>query len=168
MIPELIEAHLREHYGPFARRTHAPAETASDLAASVHVTGRRVAKTVLIRLGGELAFAVVAATDHVNLPVLEEATALQAELVPEEELRTLFTPCDTGSEPALALFGLPIFVDHALTHEPWIVMAAGSHEDAVVLRTSEWMWCERVQPIVNLGVRRAPSPAGARAPGPAS
>lgn len=154
MIPDLIAEHLREHYGPFIHRTHPTAETARDLAAAEHVTGRRVAKTVLLRLGDDLAFAVVAASDRVNLSVLEEATGLAAELVAEQELQTLFTPCDTGAEPALALFGLPIFVDHALAREPWILMAAGTHQDAVVLRTSEWLWSEKVQPIVNLGVHQ--------------
>jgi len=162
MIPANVGEHLREHYGQFAHRIHPPVETARDLAAAEHVTGRRVAKPVVVRLGDELAFAVVAATDRVNLAVLEEATGLRPDLVPEVELGQRFPPCETGAEPALGLFGVPIFVDHALTREPWVLMAAGTRQDAVVLRTDEWLWCERAQPLLNLGARAVP--AGRAAP----
>jgi hypothetical protein len=32
-------------------------------------------------------------------------------------------------------------------------MPGGTHEDAIVLDTYEWMNCEKVQAIANLGVR---------------
>ncbi len=151
MIPARIEAHLRERYRAYEHHTHPAAATAQDLAAAEHVSGGQVAKPVVLRLGGELALAVVAATDRVNLSVLEEATGSRAELVPEAEFCERFTPCDAGAEPPLAIFGVRIFVDHALVRERKIVMAAGTHEDAVILETGEWLWCERAQPIVNLG-----------------
>jgi Ala-tRNA(Pro) deacylase len=151
MIPARIEAHLRERYRSYAHHTHRAAATAQELAAAEHVTGRRVAKAVVVSLGGELALAVVAATDRVNLSVLEEATGARAELLREAEFRERFTPCDAGAEPPFAIFGARIFVDRAFIQQWRIVMAAGTHEDAVVLDTGEWLWCERVQPIVNLG-----------------
>jgi len=153
MIPASIEAHLRERYRSYTHHTHAAAASAQDLAAAEHVSGHRVAKPVVVRLGGELALAVVAATDRVNLSVLEEATGSRAELMPEAEFCERFRPCDAGAEPPLAIFGARIFVDLAFIQQWRIVMAAGTHEDAVVLDTGEWLWCERAQPIVNLGQR---------------
>ncbi|WP_242395844.1 aminoacyl-tRNA deacylase [Anaeromyxobacter oryzisoli] len=153
MIPSLIEAHLREHHPEFEHHAHARAFTAQELAAAEHVTGYRVAKPVVVRLDGKLAIAVVAATDRVSLGTLEEATASSAELVPEVEFWPSFRPCDPGAEPPLALFGLPIFVDEKLLEEERLVMPGGTHEDAVVLETGEWLRCEQVQPVANLGVR---------------
>lgn len=153
MIPAMIETHLRERHRVYEHHRHGVAMTAQELAASEHVSGYRVAKAVVLRLDGKLAMAVVAATDRVSLGTLEEATASTAELVPETEFAGSFRPCEPGSEPPLALFGLPIFVDEKLLHEKKLLMPAGTHEDAIALDTHEWIQCEEVQPIANLGIR---------------
>lgn len=153
MIPTLIETHLKERHGGFEHRTHATAMTAQELAANEHVSGYRVAKPVVLKLDGKLAMAVVAATDRVSLGALEEATGATAELVPEGEFAVQFQPCEPGAEPPLAVFGIPIFADEKFLHERRLLMPAGTHEDAVLLDTHEWMTCEKVQPIANLGVR---------------
>ncbi len=155
MVPASVEAHLRR-YGVYERLVHLPAFTARDLAAAEHVSGYRVAKLVVLRLKGELAIAVIAATDRVNPRPLEEATGARAELVPEEEFVDRFRPCEPGAEPPLAMFGIPIYVDDKLIREPTLLIPAGTHEDAAVLDTSEWVWCERVQPLTNLGQRSPP------------
>jgi Ala-tRNA(Pro) deacylase len=153
MIPTTIEAHLRTYHGGFEHLVHESAMTAQDLAAADHVTGYRVAKPVVVRLGGELALAVVSAAEKVALGVLEEATGAQAELVPEAEFAQWFAPCDAGAEPALALFGLPIFADEKFLHADKVLMQAGTHEDSVVLDTHAWIREEKVQPVANLGAR---------------
>ena len=153
MIPETIERHLRSRYRGFEHHVHRSAMTAQQLAAAEHLDGHEVAKVVVLDLDGELAMAVVAATDRVNVAPLEEATGCVAELVPEAELAAQFAPCATGAVPPLAIFGVPIYADDALMREQRIAMPAGTHEDAVVVDTSEWLWEEYVQPITNLGRR---------------
>jgi Ala-tRNA(Pro) deacylase len=150
MIPAIIEAHLRERYSAYEHHVHAAAATAQELAAAEHVSGYRVAKLVVLRLGGRLVIAVVAATDRVNVQPLEEATGARAELVPEAEFSDRFSPCEPGAEPPLAIFGVPIYVDDKLIRERAIVIPAGTHEDAAIVDTSEWSWSERA---LNLGRR---------------
>ena len=152
MIPALIEEHLRQHHHGYEHRVHAAAMTAQDLAAVEHVKGRKVAKPVIVRIEDELAIAVIRATDRVNLAAIEEATGRPAEIAAEGAFSEFFRPCETGAEPALGMFGLPIFVDEKLVQEDTIVMPAGTHSDAVELSTSEWLVCEAAQPIFNLGV----------------
>jgi Ala-tRNA(Pro) deacylase len=153
MIPYAVEQHLRR-YRSVEHREHPRAYTAQELAREEHVSGYRVAKPVVVALDGRLALAVVAATDRVSLGTLEETTAAAgAKLVPEGEFAGRFTPCEPGSEPPLSLYGMPIFVDERLTHEPRLVMPAGTHRDAVVLETDEWLRREAVQPVANLGIR---------------
>ncbi len=153
MIPPMIEAHLRLRHEGFEHHTHTTAMTAQDLAAAEHVSGRHVAKPVILRVDGQLAMAVVAAPEKVNLAAIEEATGARAELVPEQEFAGRFEPCEAGAEPPLALFGLPIFFDEKLERERFLVMQAGTHQDAVVLDAREWMNCEKAQPVANLGLR---------------
>ncbi len=148
-----IEAHLREYHSRFGHGTHLPVVTAQALAAAEHVTGKRVAKAVVVRLDGKLAIAVVAAPDRVNLSVLEEATGATADLAMEQEFADTFASCEAGAEPPLGIFGLPIFVDDTLLQEETLVMSGGTHEDAIELDTREWMRCEMVQPISGLGAR---------------
>jgi Ala-tRNA(Pro) deacylase len=153
MIPSVIEAHLRENLHGFEHHQHTSAMTAQALAAAEHVTGFKVAKPVVVRVGGKLAIAVVSAAERVSLGMLEEATGERAELVPEDEFAARFVPCEAGAEPALSLFGLPIFADEKFLQADRIVMPAGTHEDSVVIDTHEWIVHERVQPIANLGTR---------------
>lgn len=155
MMPAIVEQHLRSHHASYEHHRHASAMTAQELAAAEHVTGHLVAKPVVVKLDGQLALAVVAAAERVSLAVLEEATGRAAELVPETEFAPRFTPCEAGAEPALALFGVPIFADEKLLHARKLMMPAGTHEDAIRLDTHEWIRCEKVQPIANLGVRVA-------------
>ncbi len=155
MIPMPVEAHLRLSHPGFEHHRHTVAMTAQDLAAAEHVSGRHVAKPVIVKLDGRLAIAVVAASERVDLRVREEATGAAAELVPEVEFAARFQPCDAGAEPPLALFGLPIFVDAKLESQRTLVMPGGTHEDSVVLDTREWMRCEKAEPIVGLGAKLA-------------
>ncbi len=155
MIPAIIEAHLREHHGGYEHHRHTSAATAQELAAAEHVSGYGVAKPVVVKLGGQLALAVVSAAERVSLGALEEAIGTEAELVPEKEFAERFRPCDAGAEPALAVFGVPIFADERFLHAHKIVMPAGTHEDSIVLDTHAWIRCEKVQPIANLGARPA-------------
>ncbi|WP_242343282.1 aminoacyl-tRNA deacylase [Anaeromyxobacter terrae] len=160
MIPSLIESHLRESHRGYEHHTHRTAMSAQELAAAEHVSGHRVAKAVVVSLDGLIAFAVVAATDRVSLSALEEATGRPAELVAESEFTPRFEPCEAGAEPPLAMFGVPIFVDEMLLQEKKLVMPGGTHEDAIVLDTGEWMRCEGVTAIAGLGATSARSDFG--------
>ena len=152
MIPTMIEAHLLQKHQGFEHHVHPVVMTAQELAAAEHVAGRRVAKPVVIRMAGKLALAVVAASERVNLAALEEATGQAAQLVEENEFALQFEPCERGSEPPLALFGVPIFMDSKLEQERTLLMPGGTHRDSILLDTHQWMACERAQPVLNLGV----------------
>jgi Ala-tRNA(Pro) deacylase len=151
MIPEKIEAHLREHHSGYQHRAHRRAVSAQRLAAVEHVTGRRIAKPIIVDLAGQLAIAVVPASRRVNLAALEEATGAPARMVPEAQFTTLFQGCEPGAEPPLGMFGLPIYVDAELAHEPTLVMRGGTHEDAIEVETRAWMRCENARPVRQLG-----------------
>jgi Ala-tRNA(Pro) deacylase len=158
MIPEMIDRYLRDHALPYEHLPHRRAVGAQRLAASEHVTGRRIAKPVVVRLDGKLALAVVNAAERLDLDRLQSAAdASRAELVPEDAFAEQFAPCEAGAEPALSMFGLPIWVDAELAAEPWIVMRGGTHEDAIRIDTQRWLDSEDVRVGDGLG-RLARSP----------
>jgi Ala-tRNA(Pro) deacylase len=152
MIPERVDQYLRQHHPAFEHMSHIRAVAAQRLAAAEHVTGARVAKPVVVSLDSQLALAVVAADRKVDLDALALAAGARvAELVPEGSFAGRFEPCEAGAEPPLRLFGLPIYVDLALAREPWIVMRGGTHEDAVRMRTEEWLAEEGARVVEGLG-----------------
>jgi Ala-tRNA(Pro) deacylase len=126
---------------------------AQRLAAAEHTPGAKVAKVVVVRADGNLAMAVVSASQHLDLERMRAALgARSAALAPEESFAERFLPCEAGAEPALGMFGLPIYVDAHLALEPRILMRAGTHEDAVELETDDWLLAERVRIVDGLGL----------------
>ena len=153
MIPEPIDRYLKEHQLAYEHTSHVRAVPAQRLAAAEHVSGERIAKPVVVDLDGRLALAVVSATQRVDLEALRRATgAGRAALAPETAFSGRFSPCEIGAEPPLGLFGIPIYVDDALAHEPWIVFRGGTHEDAIRLDTASWLRTEHVVPVERLGL----------------
>ncbi len=155
MIPEPVDRYLKQHHLPYEHTVHVRAVPAQRLAAAEHVSGERVAKPVVVSIDGGLALAVVSATHRVDLEALRRATgAERVELVPEALFAARFAPCEAGAEPALGVFGLPLFVDDELLHEAWIVMRGGTHEDAIRVDTRAWLETEQARPVPRLGMAR--------------
>jgi Ala-tRNA(Pro) deacylase len=153
MIPAQIESYLREHQLGYELRSHFRAVPAQKLAAAEHVSGARVAKPVVVSMDGELAIAVISAAKRLDLDALRDAAdADTAELVPESTFAERFWPCEPGAEPPIGLFGMKIFVDEELSREPKVLMRAGTHEDAIEVRTEDWLAAEHAQVVPGLGV----------------
>ena len=152
MIPERIDQYLKDHHLPYTHTTHVRAVSAQRFAAAEHVSGDRIAKPVVVRVDGELALAVVSATDKVDTDELRRALgARSVEVVPEPDFQARFSPCEVGAEPPLRLFGLPLYVDAALARAQRVVMRGGTHEDAIELDTEAWLRSEDATPVEGLG-----------------
>ena len=111
--------------------THSVAYTAQGVAALAHVRGRELAKTVIVKLDGEFAMAVVPAAVHVDLALLKRITGAQtAELASELEFKSRFPDCETGAMPPFGnLYGMKVFVDETLSEDKEIAFNAGSHRE---------------------------------------
>jgi Ala-tRNA(Pro) deacylase len=152
MIPTMIDAYLRDHGLRFDHFIHGRTVTAQRLAAAEHIAGARVAKVVVLFVDGRPSLAVVSAPAQVDLEGLRTVLGADAvELAPEERFAELFWPCEAGAEPPLSLFGMPIYVDAALAREPWLLMRAGTHEDAIQLDTDAWLLSEKARIVDGLG-----------------
>ncbi len=156
MIPEPIDRYLRTNHLAYEHTTHTRAVPAQRLAAAEHVSGDRIATPVVVSIDGSLALAVVTATEKVDVEALRRSTRAQrVEVVPETSFEGRFAPCEVGAEPALGIFGLPIYVDADLAREPWILMRGGTHEDALQVETDDWLLSEHARIVDGLGGRTA-------------
>jgi Ala-tRNA(Pro) deacylase len=112
------------------------------------VPGKERAKTVMVKLDGELAMAVLPAPDQVSLSRLKKiAGAKNVEVAAEQDFADRFPGCELGAMPPFGnLWELAVFVDQRLREDEQIVFNAGSHTELMKLSYSEF---ERlVKPVV--------------------
>ncbi len=114
---------------------HSPAYTAQKIAAAAHIPGREVAKTVMVKIDGKMAMAVVRATDQVDLDLLRSAAkADSVTLATEDDFRDAFQGVELGAMPPFGnLYGMEVFADEALTKDAQIAFNAGSHTELLQL-----------------------------------
>ncbi len=112
---------------------HYVAYTAQETAASAHVRGRELAKTVMVKIDGRMAMAVLPATRKLDLERLRDvADAHEAALATEREFRDMFPDCEVGAMPPFGnLYGLRVYADKSLTDDEHIAFNAGSHEERI-------------------------------------
>jgi Ala-tRNA(Pro) deacylase len=115
---------------------HAEAYTAQEVAASAHVPGRELAKTVIGRKSdGSYVMIVVPAPFNVDFRRVSEELEDEVELAKEEEFRNLFPDCEAGAMPPFGnLYGLPVYADRRLKEDEKLTFNAGTHRDAMTIR----------------------------------
>jgi Ala-tRNA(Pro) deacylase len=115
--------------------SHSPAYTAQEIAASAHIPGKELAKTVVVRLEGKMAMAVLPASYQVDFDLLKQAAGVnQAELASEREFKDLFPECEVGAMPPFGnLYGMEVFVAESLAEDEEIAFNAGSHKELIRL-----------------------------------
>jgi len=136
--------------------SHSVAYTAQGIAALVHLSGKKLAKTVIVKIDGVLAMAVVPASVHVDLDLLRTAAGVGAvEVATEQEFKDAFPDCEIGAMPPFGnLYDMAVYADTSLAENEEITFNAGTHRE---LMRMGWRDLTRlVDPqIVNLTHRPA-------------
>ena len=130
-----LKEHLDSQKIKYVTISHSPAFTAMEVAESAHVPGRALAKTVMVKLDGRMAMAVLPSTRKVDLNLLREsAGAEEAKLATEAEFKSLFPDCETGAMPPFGnLYGMEVYVSPGLAEDDQIAFNAGSHTEVMRL-----------------------------------
>ncbi len=111
--------------------SHSVAYTAQGIAALVHLSGKKLAKTVIVKIDGVLAMAVVPASLHVDLDLLRTAAGVGAvEVATEQEFKDAFPDCETGAMPPFGnLYDMAVYADASLAENEEITFNAGTHRE---------------------------------------
>lgn len=119
---------------------HSPAFTAQEIAAAAHVSGKQLAKTVIIKMDGQMAMVVVPANDQLSFVKLREVTgAKQLDLASESEFKDKFAGCEVGAMPPFGnLFNMPVFLSDELKKQTHILFNAGSHSELIDLKMEDF------------------------------
>ncbi len=143
-----LKEYLDKHQIKYVTIRHSPAYTAQEVAASAHIPGREMAKTVMIKIDDDIAMAVLPAAYHVDLDRVREITgARRIELASEDEFKDLFPACEVGAMPPFGnLYDLRVFADASLAEDEEIAFEAGSHSELIRLTYSDYI--RLVEPVV--------------------
>ena len=139
-IPRRIREYLDSQNVPYEWLPHPQAYTAQEVAHSLHISGKRLAKTVVLDADGVVVMAVLPASHRLSIPELKSAAeARHLEMLPEGELAKIFPECDLGAIPPFGhLYGVDVWVDRSIADQGEIVFNAGTHLDAVRMKYSDY------------------------------
>lgn len=114
---------------------HSPTYTAQEIAASAHIPGKELAKTVMVKLDGRLAMAVLPASFRVDLNRLKDAAGVGVvEIANEKDFKNLFPECELGAMPPFGnLYDMDVYVAQSLAEDEEIAFNAGSHTELIKL-----------------------------------
>jgi Ala-tRNA(Pro) deacylase len=139
-----IRAFLQARSVRFEVLLHAPSHSAAHLAGSVHVPGRSVAKSVLVRAGETYALAVLPATHRIDTERLAEVLGAPGlRIATEAEVEAVFADCEPGALPPFGrLYGLTTIVDASLSAGSEIVFVGNTRHEGVRMRFRDF---ERIE-----------------------
>jgi Ala-tRNA(Pro) deacylase len=130
-----LKTFLENNNIPYTTLTHSQVFTAQETAEAAHVSGKVLAKTIMIKVEGTMAMAVLPASSSIDFERLKEAAGGRTvELAGEDEFEDLFPECETGAMPPFGnLYGMEVFVDERLSEDEEIAFNAGSHTELIKL-----------------------------------
>ena len=150
-----VKAYLDDRGVAYETILYQHAYDSQHVAAAAHVSGKQLAKTVVIKTDDKLVMAVLPADARVDCDRLKATLGVAyAELAKERDFKPLFGDCEVGAMPPLGpLFNVDVFVDESLAEEGTIAFRAGTHGELIKMSYADF---ERVAAprVLSLAYRR--------------
>ena len=135
-----LKEYLDQEKVKYVTMHHSPAYTAQEMAASAHVPGRELAKTVMVKIDDRMAMTVLPASYKVDFDLLKEVIgSTNIELASEREFKDLFPECEIGAMPPFGnLYDMDVYVAESLLEDEEIAFNAGSHNELIKLSMNDY------------------------------
>jgi Ala-tRNA(Pro) deacylase len=119
---------------------HSTAFTSQEIAAKAHISGKKLAKTVMIKIDGKMAMAVLPASYNIDFNSLKEIFGTgNVLLATEPEFKNRFPDCELGAMPPFGnLYDMEVYVAESLTFDKEIAFNAGSHTELIKLSYADY------------------------------
>ena len=140
MPAKVVKEFLDQNKIKYVSIKHSRAFTAQEIAASAHIHGKKIAKTVVLKVEGKIVFAVLPATYKVDFNLLKEALKTDnVRLANELEFKDKCPGCEVGAMPPMGnLFGIETYVAASLVEDDEIAFNAGTHTELIRLNYSDY------------------------------
>jgi Ala-tRNA(Pro) deacylase len=127
-----------------------PASSSTKRAHNMHVPGRMVAKTVLVKAGDRLVLAVLPCTSRIDLAPMSAVLGLSGSdvrLATIDELLGIFTDCEPGVVPPFGkIYGLQTIFDVSLLEVDELVFGGNLRHEGLRMRASDYVAIE--EPLI--------------------
>lgn len=158
MPGQRVRDFLDHHDVRYVRVRHPIHVTAQEVAHALHVPGQDFAKTVMVKLDGALAMAVLPASHRVDAAALRALSgARDFELASEVEFWSRFPECEIGAMPPFGnLYDIPVYAAAELGRDEYIYFNAGTHTEAIRMRYFDYvLWVKPIVGTISRKVREA-------------
>jgi Ala-tRNA(Pro) deacylase len=145
-IPRHICEFLDGHRIWYQSCQHPLSYTAQGTAHAQHISGKELAKVVMVMADDRLVMAVLPGSHRLDLEKLGRAVGSAfTRLATEEEFGHVFPDCEVGAMPPFGnLYDIEVRVDAALRNNVNIVFNAGTHEETILMSFADFV--KLVQP----------------------
>jgi Ala-tRNA(Pro) deacylase len=134
-ISATVQRYLQDRSVSYEVLTHPLTGCSSETAQLAHVSGDRIAKTVVLRDGNAAdgyLLAVLPASHHLSLELLQSWLGRAVALASEQEIGRLFPDCELGAIPPLGeAYGLDVVLDDSLAGVDEVCFEGGDHRTLV-------------------------------------
>jgi len=137
---EQLEEYLCDNNVMYQVQHHPQAFTAQSIAECEHISGKKVAKSVIVIADGKETLLALPATCRVDLERVRTCLgARDVRLAHENEFQTSFPGCEVGAMPPFGnLYNLPVLVEKSLTTQDTIVFPCGTHTETMSLKYADF------------------------------
>ena len=139
MSPTLQEF-LAARHATYEVLSHPHTSSSTDSAQAAHVSGRTLAKAVVVKDGSGYVLAVLPANEHVSMQVLSRKLRAEAlRLASEPEIGALFRDCERGAIPPVGeAYGMRSVIEEELDGCQDLFLEAGDHRHLVHVTQPEF------------------------------
>lgn len=145
-----VTTYLEERRCRFERVPHEPTYSAQRMAHELHVPGREVAKTVLLRADGVGDFVVAVVPANRQIDLVQVAKLLRkkhVQLATEFDIADHCPDCEFGALPPFgSRYGMQTIVDSGLAADEQIVFEGNTHHEAIRMPFAEF--CTLEKPLI--------------------
>jgi Ala-tRNA(Pro) deacylase len=162
-----VSEYLSDQRIAFEEMVHPPAFTSEKLAKSLHISGRQVMKSILLKvsqdgsqaqLGNQMLLAVLPAAQLIDLPRLNMHFVGTVRLAAVEELSERFTDCEWGAlMPFGQLYGLKTILESTIQLDAEIVFEAQRHAVAIRMLCRDYVKLEHPERLAFARDRATPA-----------
>ncbi len=140
MVLKKLENYLEQNNIWYEKITHTRTYTAQETAASAHIKGKELAKSVMIKMDGKTALAVLPAYMKVDFRRLKQISgAKKIRLAIEADMAETFPDCTIGAmSPFGNLYKIPVYADNTLEMDEDIAFNAGSHMELIKMHFKDF------------------------------
>jgi Ala-tRNA(Pro) deacylase len=140
MLSPKVTGFLKEHNIKYNIIEHPISYTSQKTAEAAHISGKLVAKSVIINVEGTMKMVVLPANETLDLEQLMDLfNTRDISLAHENDFISIFKDCEAGGIPPFGnLYGMEVYVRKDLTHDEVFAFNGGDHTGLIRIRYMDY------------------------------